>query len=238
MRIKELTETTGITRQTIHFYIREGLLPRPKKTSRNQAEYNQDHIDRIQLIKELHEQFFLPLATIKKIFHRQETDGNGHSIVRTKTEYFKPLDQFLPQKIHGEENFLNITGISPDRLKDLEKWGIIEPVIVDGKKVYPHHDLTIGRVIGKMRELGISYEKGFRREAIRDIRDMFRTVVSTLGDEFDFGVRNKVHVEKIDEIGETYTEILAVFFYHLCHRLLNEEIDQRCNIIKSEHRNM
>ena len=234
MRIKELIETTGITRQTIHYYIREGLLPRPKKTNRNQAEYNQEHIDRIKLIKELHDQFFLPLATIKKIFHEQETDGNGRSTLRTKTEYFKPLDQFLPQEIHSEKEFLKITGISSDRLEDFETWEIIEPKLIDGEKVYSHHDLTIGRVIGKMREIGISYEKGFRKEALRDIRDMFRSIVLKLGDEFDFGVRDKVPVKKIAELGEIYTEVLSVFFYHLCHRLTKEEIDQRCNIIKSE----
>ena len=234
MRIKELIETTGTSRQTIHYYIREGLLPRPKKTSRNQAEYNQVHIDRIQLIRELHEQFFLPLATIKKIFRKQKSDINGGLILKTKTEYFKPLDHFLPQEIHGETEFLRITGISPDRLLDFEKWEIIEPNMVDGQKVYTHHDLTIGRVIGKMRKLGISYEKGFRREGLRDVRDMFRSIVSKMGDEFDFGVRNKVPFDKLDELGEIYIEVMAVFFYHLCHRLAKEEIDQRLNIIKSE----
>jgi DNA-binding transcriptional MerR regulator len=234
MRIKELIEKTGTSRQTIHYYIREGLLPRPKKTSRNQAQYNQVHIDRIQLIKELHEQFFLPLATIKKILRKQKKDSNGGSILKTKTEYFKPLDQFLPKEIHGETEFLRITGISPDRLLDFEKWEIIEPNIVDGQKVYTHHDLTIGRVIGKMRKLGISYEKGFRREGLRDFRDMFHSIVSKMGDEYDFGVRNKVPVDKLYELGEIYIEVMAVFFYHLCHRLAKEEFDQRLNIIKSE----
>jgi len=234
MRIKELIEATGTSRQTIHYYVREGLMPRPKKTSRNQAVYNQVHIDRIQLIKELHEQFFLPLATIKKIFQKQKSDTNGGSLLKTKTEYFKPLDQFLPQEIHGETEFLRITGISPDRLLDFEKWEIIEPNIVDGQKVYTHHDLTIGRVIGKMRKLGISYEKGFRREGLRDFRDMFRSIVSKMGDEFDFGVHNKVPFDKLDEIGKIYIEVMAVFFYHLCHRLAKEEFDRRLNIIKSE----
>ena len=234
MRIKELIEITGHSRQTIHYYIREGLLPRPKKTSRNQAEYNQVHIDRIQLIRELHEQFFLPLATIKKIFRKQESDTKGDSILKTKTEYFKPLDYFLPQEIHGETEFLRITGISPERLLDFENWEIIEPKMVDGQKIYTHHDLTIGRVIGKMRKLGISYEKGFRREGLRDARDMFRSIVSKMGDEFDFGVRNKVPFDKLDELVDIYIEVMAVFFYHLCHRLAKEEIDQRLNMIKSE----
>lgn len=234
MRIKELIEITGTSRQTIHYYIREGLLPRPKKTSPNQAEYNQEHIDRIQLIKELHEQFFLPLATIKKIIHEQETGDSGRTILKTKTKYFKPLDHFLPKKIHGEKEFRKITGLSPDRIADFEKWGIFEPKKAGGTKVYSHHDLTIGRVIGTMREAGISYEKGFSREGLRDVRDMFRSIVSKSGDEFDFGVRNKVPFEKAEELGDIYVEIMAIFFYHLSHRLARKEIDQRLNSIKSE----
>ena len=234
MRIKELIEITGTSRQTIHYYIREGLLPRPKKTSPNQAEYNQDHIERIQLIKELHEHFFLPLAAIKKIIHGQKSDGSGRALLRTKTEYFKPLDQFLPREIHGEEEFIKITGLSPDRIADFETWGIFEPKQVDGTKVYSHHDLTIGRVIGTMREVGISYEKGFSRAGLRDVRDMFRSIVSKAGDEFDIGVRNKVPFEKAEELGDIYVEMMAVFFYHLSQRLAREEIDQRLNAIKSE----
>ena len=137
--------------------------------------------------------------------------------------------------IHGgEEEFIKITGLSPDRIADFEKWGIFEPKQVDGAKVYSHHDLTIGRVIGTMRAAGISYEKGFSEAGLRDVRDMFRSIVSKAGDEFDFGVRNKVSFEKAVELGDIYVEIMATFFYHLSHRLAREEIDQRLNAIKSE----
>lgn len=234
MRIKELIEITGASRQTIHFYTREGLLPRPRKTSPNQAEYSQDHVERIQLIKELHEQFFLPLATIKKIVRKQKRAANGRSILKTKTEYFKPLDQFLPQDIQGEATFLEITGISHERLADFENWGILAPKLVDDQKVYSHHDLTIGRVIGEMRKLGISYEKGFRRDALRDFRDMFQAIMTKVGEEFAYGTRNKVSLEHLDELGEIYIEVMAVFFYHLCHRLAKKEVERNLDLLKLE----
>lgn len=184
------------------------------------------------LIKELHEQFFLPLATIKKIVRGKKRATNGHSILKTKTEYFKPLDQFLPHDIQGEATFLKKTGISPERLADFENWGILAPKLVDDQKVYSHHDLTIGRVIGEMRKLGISYEKGFRRDALRDFRDMFQVIITKVGEEFDYGTRNKVSLEHLDELGEIYIEVLAVFFYHLCHRLVREEIDRKLDLMK------
>ena len=63
---------------------------------------------------------------------------------------------------------------------------------------------------------------------------MFRVIVSKAGEEFDFGVRNKVPFKKAEELGEIYVEIMAIFFYHLSHRLAREEIDQILNTIKPE----
>ena len=67
MKIKELTEKTGAPKQTIHYYLKSGLLPKPRKTGANSAQYSSVHVERIRLIKSLQENFFLPLAVIKKI---------------------------------------------------------------------------------------------------------------------------------------------------------------------------
>ena len=39
MRIAELSQKTGVPVPTIKYYLREGLLPEPVKTSRNMAYY-------------------------------------------------------------------------------------------------------------------------------------------------------------------------------------------------------
>ena len=40
LKIGELVKRTGVQKETIHFYINQGLLPRPLKTSRNMASLN------------------------------------------------------------------------------------------------------------------------------------------------------------------------------------------------------
>ena len=67
MRIKKLSEETGVPRGTIKFYIKEGLIPRPIKTQLNMAYYNEKHLDAIRLVKELQSKRFLPLSIIKQI---------------------------------------------------------------------------------------------------------------------------------------------------------------------------
>ncbi len=67
MKMKELEERTGIGREAIRFYIREGLLPEPEKPRRNVAIYSEDHVGRIQLIKKLKDERFLPLGVIRDL---------------------------------------------------------------------------------------------------------------------------------------------------------------------------
>jgi DNA-binding transcriptional MerR regulator len=42
--ISALERETGVSRSTIHFYIREGLLPQPQKTAASRSLYGEDHV--------------------------------------------------------------------------------------------------------------------------------------------------------------------------------------------------
>jgi DNA-binding transcriptional MerR regulator len=53
LSISALETETGVSRATIHFYVREGLLPRPQKTAASRALYTQDHVALLQRIAEM-----------------------------------------------------------------------------------------------------------------------------------------------------------------------------------------
>jgi DNA-binding transcriptional MerR regulator len=67
LRMRDLVRITGLPRETIHFYLAQGLLPKPLKTGRNTAVYGPEHLDRLQRIKDLQERHFLPLRAIKAV---------------------------------------------------------------------------------------------------------------------------------------------------------------------------
>ena len=71
-RMKDLCDLTGLGRQAIHFYIQRGLLPPGRKTGRNMAYYGEAHVKRLQLIKKLQHERFLPLKAIKAILDDQK----------------------------------------------------------------------------------------------------------------------------------------------------------------------
>ena len=61
MRISELVRRSGVPLATVKYYIREGLLMPGETTSATQAEYGEDHLRRLSLIRALTDVAGLPL---------------------------------------------------------------------------------------------------------------------------------------------------------------------------------
>ncbi len=67
MRISDLSTQSGIPVPTIKYYLREGLLPAGARTGPNQADYGEEHVHRLRLIRTLAGVGGLPLATIHDV---------------------------------------------------------------------------------------------------------------------------------------------------------------------------
>ncbi|GAA2418200.1 MerR family transcriptional regulator [Actinomadura vinacea] len=87
MQISELSDRSGLTVQTIKFYIREELLPKGTPSGATRAEYDQDHLERLRLIRALREVGDLPVAAIRRILAAVEDDGIGMHELFGTTQY-------------------------------------------------------------------------------------------------------------------------------------------------------
>jgi DNA-binding transcriptional MerR regulator len=67
MRISELSARTDVSVPTLKYYLREGLLPAGRRTSRTQAVYDDSHVERVRLIRALTEIGGLPLARVRTV---------------------------------------------------------------------------------------------------------------------------------------------------------------------------
>ena len=52
LTISELERASGVPRSTIHFYLREGLLPKPQKTAGTRALYSEHHVTLLKRVAE------------------------------------------------------------------------------------------------------------------------------------------------------------------------------------------
>ena len=67
MRISQLSRETGVPVATIKFYLREGLVPEGRRTSATQAQYEDDHVARLRLIRALVGPGGLTLALVRGV---------------------------------------------------------------------------------------------------------------------------------------------------------------------------
>jgi DNA-binding transcriptional MerR regulator len=77
MQISELSDRSGLTVQTIKFYIREGLLPKGAPAGATRAEYDDSHLERLRLIRALREVGDLPVAAIRRVLAAVEDEHVG-----------------------------------------------------------------------------------------------------------------------------------------------------------------
>lgn len=67
MRISELSRRSGVPTTTIKFYIRENLVSAGALSQRNQASYDETHLERLDLIRALREVAHLPLEVVREV---------------------------------------------------------------------------------------------------------------------------------------------------------------------------
>ncbi len=223
MKIRDLVQHTGVSKETVHFYIREGLLPKPHKRGRNIAEYDEDYVERIRFIKELQDRHFLPLAVIKNILKKQKKSSEWQSLLNLRREYFRPIDQFLPNEIAGEEPFLKATGLGRKWLVKMEEWAIITPEVRNGEKIYLQDDITLGKLIVEMDSIGLGAIEGFDPEALKHYRDKFREIVIMSHKYYIEAALGKLLPEEFSKRVVQGREIMSIFFYHLYRKLSREE---------------
>jgi len=71
-KMKDLCDKAGVSRQVVHFYIQQGLLPEGKKTGKNMAYYGAEHLERLLLVRKLQHEHFLPLKAIRALLEERD----------------------------------------------------------------------------------------------------------------------------------------------------------------------
>ena len=225
MKMRDLVNRTGVSKEKIHYFKREKMLPPAEKPNPNQAIYNEKHVERILLIQDLQDKYFIPIPIIKEIIKQLETSPFEEELVWIKARYFQPTDHFLPQEIIGENKFLEFTGIKADRLKDFEDYGIICPVLKDNVKIFNHDSVKLGRIFGDMRISGLGHERGFSKILIKEIHGMLETMVYHTIAEMDKGFKKAaIQGDEIKCLSTKVIEYFSIILYHMGHTLFEEAV--------------
>lgn len=158
LKMSELAERSGVSAGTIKHYLREGLLGSDDevvRTSRNMAYYPPEFVQRIQLIKRLQEERFMPLRVIRDVL----ADDPGRAARMIELE-----DRILERAIEaGETGRVSRTrvretyDVPANVLERLEELGVLTP----SARGYDADDVQIIEAISRFRAGGYEESIGF-----------------------------------------------------------------------------
>jgi DNA-binding transcriptional MerR regulator len=158
LKMSELAERSGVSAGTIKHYLREGLLGSEQeviRTSRNMAYYPPEFVDRIQLIKRLQEERFMPLRVIREVI-ASDPDRAGRLIELED----RILERAIEARETGRVSRGKVQGtydVPQNVLQRLEELEVLTP----SARGYDADDVAIIEAISRFRAGGFEEAIGF-----------------------------------------------------------------------------
>ena len=159
LKMRDLERLTGVGRETIRYYIRQGLLPEPERPSRNVAWYDARFVEQIRFIKELQRQRYLPLSVIRTIVRDDQPPPPD------EIQALMALDGKLVPGATGARERLSEagqrTGLRVKEIRELAAAGLCEIDMRDGDQWLDETGIRIVELWARLREAGFVESLGF-----------------------------------------------------------------------------
>ncbi len=212
LKIGEVIKKTGVTKATVHHYLKMGLLPKVIRENKRMIYYSPSTVDRVVKIKELQEKRFLPLKVIKKVIEKDEFLRVDLSI----------LEEFSKKKKYRMEEMKEKSGLSEEFIRRLVKIGILS--FKGGG--FLKEDLKILSLVARMRESGINEDNGFQ---IEELKVFVHAMESLIDREFKIFNRitfGRLPPDKIAELGKTAVLFVSEMLSPLHYRMIMDRLDK------------
>jgi DNA-binding transcriptional MerR regulator len=226
LKMSELAERSGVSAGTIKHYLREGLLGEGDeivRTSRNMAYYPPDYVDRIQLIKRLQEDRFMPLRVIRGMV------GSEPERARALIELEDRIIERAVEQREGERmsaaqarRRYEIPRNVLDRLAEL---GILTPT----SRGYDADDVKIIEAVSRFRAGGYDEQLGFTVFDTLRYRDALEPLVAEEVRILLDRLAGEVEVERALEIIAAGAEPLRDLIGAMHSKLLLAELSRQRN---------
>jgi DNA-binding transcriptional MerR regulator len=153
-------EFADISISKIRYLEDQGLLT-PKRTQGGYRLFGEDDLERLETILRLQRDEFLPLRVIRE----ELATGAGKERRRRRTSALGEQEEGLDL-----EGLCERAGIEPARARELEEFGLLEPRVEDGQRIYAESDAEIAAACEALARFGIEPRnlRAFRTAADRE----------------------------------------------------------------------
>jgi DNA-binding transcriptional MerR regulator len=211
---------TGVPPGTIRYYINEELLPKPLKTHRNMAYYDQSYVGRIKLIRELQEKRYLPLSIIRQMLDESESSMESQEIktlLELEGKLFKNISNLPEFEAPNPKELSARTGVSLEFIEQLEETGVISRNAYD---LYDEDCVRIVEILAKLRDAGYTEEVGFTSDHIKMYKDMIEVLARQEVRTFSKAVTGRLSFDEMTTMAETGIDLLNTLIGILRKRLI------------------
>ena len=159
-RIAAVVEDTGLSKELIHHYLRQGLLPKPE----SRAQYGDQHVRLLNLIRTLREEHFLPLEVIREVFEIFRFDPDRLESIAVSESLGTRLSRFavgrnlLPSDTLQVEDLIANAGITGERLEEYLQARLVTPESNGSQQRFSTYDRNVIALCERGIRLGIPFE--------------------------------------------------------------------------------
>ena len=153
-KISELVSKTGVSKSTILYYIREGLLPEAVKLKANVHRYSDEHLEMIKYIKYMKQEMGSSNEQIKNALEKKNQSFlSSYSML---APLMQTLSGITPQMDHyTQKELLDMYGFNEDLINKLLQDEIVSPIKSDD---FTQKDVGVISLVLLFEELGLEYE--------------------------------------------------------------------------------
>lgn len=175
-RMKDLCDKAGVSRQLVHFYIQQGLLPEGKKTGKNMAYYTEQHLERLLLVRRLQHEHFLPLKAIRALLEERD-----EAFSPAQQKHMREVRAAMPESVTGPSGprptvdggaLAERLGLTREDLDELVEAGLLaaaeEQDLASGQRrlVIAGDEAWRLEHYAQLRAAGFTRERGFSARAL------------------------------------------------------------------------
>jgi DNA-binding transcriptional MerR regulator len=224
LKMRELTERSGVSGATIKYYLREGVLGSEEgvvRTSRNMAWYPPEFVERIQLVKRLQEERYWPLRLIREVM--QSSPDEVARVIEVE-------DRILARAVEANESTRmsrraarETYDVPQEALDRLEEIGVLSP----NARGYDRDDVAIIEAISRFRAGGYEQSLGFTVYDTLRYRDAMAALVVDEVNTLVTRVAAQVDSERALEIIESADAPLRDLIGAMHSKMLLAELGRR-----------
>jgi DNA-binding transcriptional MerR regulator len=204
-------EFPDISISKIRYLEDQGLLT-PKRTQGGYRLFGEDDVERLETILRLQRDEFLPLRVI-----REELAAGAGKERRRKRTALGEAEEGLDL-----EDLCERGGIDPRRARELEEFGLLEPRVGQGQRIYSETDLDVAVACDTLARFGIAprHLRAFRTAADRESALLEAIVAPALRARNP--ERRRAGVEDLQALSEAAQELSQLLFARNVRRLVGQ----------------